>query len=298
MDKFSLSGLASEAGIPAPETFLADDEIFLCGQDRIFERGWIVKPRFGSASAEVDIIRRKKEFALWMTKKRFRQKRFVMQEYIPGDTLFYFRLYMHSSGKAVHTSCAKCRRPELRIHQGRGLMIEDVEPPAFSSQIVSLLAGLGYAGYGHMQLKLDERDNVARAIEFNARLSRGTWTEMRCGLDAPTLTIALLQGKDISPAPSPEKGPVFLWPVQDLLIFLFYAFLKLVRIFASRKRVLPQWKEMAGHYFRVYFKKGKKRLFDNYTCNVFKDPAVSFSYWLVFCFYLANEFKSDPIPKD
>ncbi|MFA5117369.1 MAG: hypothetical protein WC695_00790 [Candidatus Omnitrophota bacterium] len=295
-DKFTIIRLAREQGLRCPETFLVEDADKL----RFPETGStspvaVVKPRFASASRGICFIKDRGDWEAWRQKNKARAHEFVVQEYIPGDTIAYARVYMRRDGTLFLGSCAVCQRPEMTIHQNFGLLLIKKNLPAYFNKIVSLFASEQFIGYGHVQLKVDARDGMHKVMEVNVRISEGTWSEVREGVNGPLISLSLFENKAVALPVSTDKGEVvFVWPARDICIFIFYlflrgeAFLKEKLLSGKKTRKLPPVSAMLKHYYDIYFSRRRRVECDNYFKFFLRDPLVSLAHWASFC-YLLNK---------
>jgi carbamoyl-phosphate synthase large subunit len=295
-DKFTVIQLAREKGISCPGTFLVED-----GEKLVFpETGnqypvAVIKPRFGNASRGICFIKNRGDFYAWREKNKDATREFVVQEYIPGDTITYVRVYMRPDATPFLGSCAVCQRPEMTIHQNFGLLLIKKSLPPYFNKIVSLFASERFIGYGHVQLKVDARDGLHKVMEVNVRISEGTWTEDRGGINGPLISLSLFENKAITlPVSNDKSEVVFVWPMRDMCIFIFYlflrgeAFVKEKILFRKKTKRLPSFSEMLKHYRDIYFSGRRRVECDNYFKFFLRDPLVSLAHWASFC-YLLNK---------
>ncbi|MBL7196945.1 MAG: ATP-grasp domain-containing protein [Candidatus Omnitrophica bacterium] len=298
MDKFNVIQLAQKEGVPCPQTYLVSE--LNIQKKELFSSPKIIKPRFANASRGVCLIKSRDEFRKWLSQHKDESNKFIIQEYIPGDKIVYYRVYMKKEGVPLVTSCVACQRPEMILHQSCGLIMEKEEAPEFWQKIVSLFSKQGYTGYAHAQLKVDERDGIPKLMEINPRISRGTWAETKLGLNGPMTSMLLLEGKNnIKLQVKDNSSIIFVWPMQDLFIFIFFLGIYIKEIIFNkilgRKeqiRKIPTLQEMFKHYSNIYISRKKNKITSNYFSNFFKDPKVSLSYWLSFCYSLKRMFKN------
>jgi len=300
MDKFNIIKLALKEGIPCPETYLANDPILKEKEDGWFKTVKIIKPRFGSASRSIAFIKDADGYKDWILRYGKEADRFILQDFIPGDTMVYCRVYLRKNGELFYSSCAKCQRPEMMIHQGCGLILEYNPPPEFSRNITALFRNQGYVGYGHAQLKVDRNTGIAKLIEINTRISRGTWSEVALGVDSPKTVLALYKNEHLEGQKIKEASRIiFVWPFQDWAIFSAYTIFLILRKVrklsgednSKNTKSFPGFKEMLRHYKHIYCNKDKKIIPDNYFRNFFLDPLVVCSYIIFFNYRIFKEFK-------
>ncbi|MFH2144431.1 MAG: ATP-grasp domain-containing protein [Candidatus Omnitrophota bacterium] len=299
MDKFNIIRLAEKEAIPCPKTYLVS-ELNIRKED-LFRAPKIIKPRFANASRGICLINNQDEFEKWLSPHKDEAYKFIIQEYIPGNTIVYYRVYMKKEGEPLITSCVACQRPEMILHQSCGLIMEKEKAPGFWKNIVTLFSNQKYTGYAHAQLKLDQRDGIPKLMEINPRISRGTWAETKLGLNGPMTSMFLLDGKnDIRLQVKDNSSIIFVWPMQDLFIFVFFfgAYIKEIIFNKMRGRKeqirrMPAVQEMLKHYSDIYLSRKKHKITSNYFSNFFKDPKVSLSYWISFCYSLKRMFRKE-----
>jgi carbamoyl-phosphate synthase large subunit len=298
-DKFEVIRLAESKGIPHPKTFLASEikELPL-REENSTEPVAIIKPRFGNASRGVFFVNEESGWKRWLEANRSNLHKFVVQEYIPGDTIVNLRVYMKRDGTVLFASCSGCRRPQLIIHQSCGIVHTKAGFPPCYEKVVSLLRDKNYFGYAHAQFKIDSRCGAHKLMEINVRIGRGTWTEMRMGVNRPLISLSLFRNTAVEvPEAVDETNVIFVYPMQDIFVFILYLFslpkaaFKRWALRSRKTRRLPGISEMLKHYYAVYFSGRKKIECDNYFKFFFKDTLVSLTYWFSFCYQLRKKYR-------
>jgi len=294
-DKDSVINLARHYQIPHPSTVRMDE---WRGSEDDMEP-FIIKPRFGSAARDIFTGSNMDSLMKWKCDHENNLTDYVFQNFIPGDTMYYFRVYLSRDGTLIHSSCSQCKRPEMIIHQSRGLLVQNCADPPCAGQIIQLFRELGYVGYAHAQLKLDFNDTVTKIIEINPRISRGTWTEHYSLINGPVLSLELFEGKKGHVNQYIDRRDIFfVWPMQDFVILIWSLIRKIIqqikRVLISSCRgdygIMPTIRELLVHYSAIYLSH-KKKVCDNYCKRFFKDPFVSITYWVSFCYALFKDSK-------
>jgi len=299
-DKYTTVRLAKEIGIACPTTdVLSHENVGMFEKDN-YRTPRIIKPRFSSAARGVCIINDKNDFVRWVTTHRETLSHHIIQEYIPGDTMVYYRVYCNSGGTCVYASCAQCRRPELLIHQSRGIMLEQCAASRDIITIEAVFKKLNYVGYAHAQFKVNSLTGRPECMEINPRISRGTWTEAYAGINGPLLSLMLHEHSAATVTPHAQVSAyIFMWPGQDIIIFLwtmcriFMRWIRTILFHHSSKRyvTIPSCKAMVMHYYSVYFKHKKKYswFFRMSLC----DPVVSLYAWISFVYTYTKSLVTD-----
>jgi len=290
MDKLTSIRLARQVGLDVPLTLAAS------------ETGWkqfpaLLKPRFGCAGEGQHLVLTPKELEEWRNNNK-NPENFVLQEFIPGERIVYLRLYMDRSGRLYASSFAENQRPAMKLHQTRALLLHSIPiPKKMLTRAVTMLGDLKYSGYCHFQMKVDQRDNVEKVMEVNARISRGTWSEYNQAFDPVQVSRMLINGniKAQEPVRRGDKvGTLYVWPLQDLTVYLFLIFQRLSNFFKGLigskvpKGDFPGMRSMVRHYRKTYFSK-KPKMADNYTRHLWHDPLPAMAN--VMFFFINNLIK-------
>lgn len=299
-DKQKAIAFVSAAGVSCPGSWVLDEACIRQISEETFRERKIIKPRFSSAARGVYVVHSQKEFDAWFKKNGSTASCNVLQEYIPGNTMLYYRMYFDSQGVCVHSSCAQALRPEMLVYQSRGLLLENIRAPECITPLECFFQKLDYRGYVHAQFKIDQRTGKPIFLETNPRISRGTWTEMYSGINGPQLSRELLQGIRTNIVSSALEGPayVFVWPIQDLIILFDVlakkAVRRLGRMFfygdSETCDIIPSVSSIVLHYQTIYFKRKKKYNF--FVKNFLCDPIAGLFYWSSFLYTYTKSFKS------
>jgi len=292
VDKYRITKLAERENIPCPGTFLViNPEEFEKG---VMKLGFpaILKWRFGSGSREVKFVDKDNYESIRRSIQIHGERHYILQEFIPGKEMVYIRVYANQSHLPIAESYVRNKRPELRIFQGRGISEETIEPPEIAGKIRDFFKNIEYIGYGHVQLKRDARNEKLKFLELNFRISQGTWGEMALGFNAPLVNYNLFYARDYNSCVyNKPPGVVFLYPVQDAVIFFKYL-LYLFRKYAYNSipplswrknpyEKLPLLSELIHDFNKRYISlQFSQRKYDIFFVSLRKDPLVSLAYWL------------------
>jgi predicted ATP-grasp superfamily ATP-dependent carboligase len=298
-DKQKVIEHAIEAGILCPATNILNQVSIQRIKRNDFDKFKIIKPRFGNSARGVSLISNKREFEQWLSKYRDAAEEYIMQDFVPGNTMIYYRCYFDKNGICVHSSCAESRRPEMLAFQSRGLFLENIDITEALKPVSRILKKLKYIGYAHAQFKVDQRSSNPVFLEINPRISRGTWTEEFSGINGPRISLILHNRSELQPVISNTKDSyVFVWPVQDIIILLDVIMKKIVQkvstIFfrnkTARYDIIPSVATIWRHYRGLYSQRGKK--YNAFIRNFFYDPTVALLYWFSFMYTHTKSFKT------
>ena len=162
-----------------------------------FDRKYIIKPNFGAASRDVNIVNNKKEFLHY--KNKFKKKDFIIESFRPGKEFvldgfvingkfdFYYLAEKEKTKKSNYLVCHVYKLP--KINQRIQYKIKNV--------IENCLKSFSYNnGPFHAEIIFNEKNNEIHPIEIHARgggFHIGTkMIERLCNIYPPQLELDLL----------------------------------------------------------------------------------------------------------
>ncbi len=121
----------------------------------------------------------------------------IIQELIPGPdrNLIYWAGFVGADGRVRGRFVGRKLRV-MPAHFGSASFVQLVDMPEVEESCERFLSGLGYQGLAGIELKIDERDGVAKLIEVNPRF--GLWEDIGipAGVDLPHEAVAALFGEE------------------------------------------------------------------------------------------------------
>jgi D-aspartate ligase len=201
--KDGLQAIASEFGIPAPQTILVKDrgEIELIANQATYpvilkptESTYWHHPRiagllrkgFLDGRAKVILCENSSELLDIYHRVASYDDHLVVQEVVPGEDsrLVYFSFYLdrHSSPLGIFAG-----RKYRIIPKGFGSAsyVRSMYDPELTDLALTFLSKIGYQGLGGIEFKKDARDERYKLIEFNTRFGMWDGLSVRCGVDLP-----------------------------------------------------------------------------------------------------------------
>jgi hypothetical protein len=272
MDKYAVIQDAQKKGIPCPKTYLPNhpDDLRVIARKLGFPL--VIKPRFSSGSRGLEIVSNAADFASRIDAVRTTYGWPIVQEYIPG-VIKSAMMLIDLEGKVKELFCER----HHRSFRGHVTVEESIPPFPEAVRLSSLLAELGYQGPVFAQTKVDSRDDLAKLLEVNVRLSAGVWTEMEAGIDVPWLTLQMARGDKIN-AQSYRAGVIEIDVFADLLALGFFIFTKIFKgNGAGDQDGLPSLRDQVKAYKATYTARDK--VLDPYFRHFLESPVVSLAYW-------------------
>lgn len=180
-DKVAAADFFGRLNLPIPSTLSMNDPLY----------PKIAKPRRGSASKGIKIIREESEKRAIVDVDDY-----LIQEYIPDADEYTVDCYVDKSGRIV---CAVPRR-RLEVAGGEVTRTVTVDVPALNQASLTILERTGLRGAVTLQFLHDKRSARYLLMEINPRLGGGAVCAVHAGADLPGYIIAESLGLEIEPA--------------------------------------------------------------------------------------------------
>ncbi len=226
--------LASQHGFPMPRTCfpMSKSDVEAFAQEARFP--CLVKPEFSKSWADlpshspffekkVVIAKSPEELLHVYTLAAGLGSAMIAQEVIqgPDENLLYVVLCLDRAGKVLGSFTGRKIRV-TPIHFGSASYVRVVSQEALEAQCAAFLARLRFWGVCGVELKIDERDGVAKLVEINPRL--GLWDELgqSVGVDIGRLAYQDLIGLSSAPVRKTVSTPGWVSIGRDVRAFLEY----------------------------------------------------------------------------
>ena len=219
-----LPRVAAEAGVPSPETVLAD------GDDSVREAGlrapMVVKAvegqefalTFGQKALVAESVDEALAVARVASERGFQT---IVQEIVPDshERIYSLLAYVARDGRPLVTLVGrKVRQGPLRF--GTSAVFEVDYEPTVLDQGLRLLQTAGYTGIAHVEFAQDPRDGEFRVLEVNTRLP--VWAALAANrhLDLPRIVYDDLSGLEVSPLPTFKDDLTWVYLAKDVHVSL------------------------------------------------------------------------------
>ena len=253
-DKARLIAFCRTLEIPVPLTFLSEDyrdaeALIDAARSAVFPL--VVKPAVsrirtegGWINAVVRYARTEKELRAVLSSAPFEHSPFLVQERVQGPGVGIFLLMKDG---LVLARFAHRRIREKPPSGGVSVLCESIEPPSGALDAATrLLGNVRWNGVAMVEFKIDERDNVPKLLEVNARFWGSLQLAVSSGVDFPFLLVRMARGDEISGFVDYRMGMKVRWELGDLdhlwiRLFRNSSGLFLPSRYPSRPRVLANF---------------------------------------------------------
>lgn len=136
--------------------------------------------------------------------------RFLLQEYIPGETHDLCALFRRGEPRATLTSRRLITFP---LTGGAGIYNETTARTDVREAGLKILRSLRWHGPAQVEFKIDSRDGVPVLIDLNGRLWGTLGLSTYAGINFPALTCLMAVEGDIPAQPACPPGIRYRWPL-------------------------------------------------------------------------------------
>lgn len=223
-DKLRLLRLSKHLGIPMPRTIFSTD--FKDHESLIGRAGKLgfplvlkpgrsrIKTGPGWINAGVRYARDEEDLRNQIGEEPFKSFPFVLQERVEGPGVGVF-LLMHKGEILAKFSHRRIR--EKPPSGGVSVLCESIEaPPLALSSATALLRELNWYGVAMVEFKWDNRDNLPKLMEINARFWGSLQLAVSVGVDLPYLLYLLTLGQELKKQENYRAGLRLRWELGDL----------------------------------------------------------------------------------
>jgi len=189
-DKLKTMAACMSNDIPCPKTILVDKPSLMDIKLNSMSFPLVIKPRTGFSAVGFRTIDNDSDIEEILTKTFEKYGPYLIQEYIPQTDLQYkAELYVDNDGN-LKSACVFAKIRWYPINGGSSTMNVTVERPDIIENCKRLLKAIGWRGYADIDLIQDPRDNVAKIMEINPRI---TGSVKICYVSGVNFTIQILQ---------------------------------------------------------------------------------------------------------
>ncbi|MEX0608906.1 MAG: ATP-grasp domain-containing protein [Balneolaceae bacterium] len=220
--KDQMANLLTHHHFQAPKTWDLKDTL----PDDLNENDFplLIKPIDGSSGMGIQKIHHKQHLADII--KGVNKSNYILQEIIPGQDLGCSVLAVDGEIKAYTIQ-------KVLVHKNFGVAtaIRFVDHPEVLESTKKLINLTGYSGLAHLDFRLDERDNMPKLIDFNARFWFSLLGSKAAGVDFTLLCCLTATGTAFV---RPEyKNIIYLAGINTLRYYMR-------KVFSPKKAFLPK----------------------------------------------------------
>jgi predicted ATP-grasp superfamily ATP-dependent carboligase len=287
LDKYRTVQAAREIGFPCPKTYLAESEEDLKRISEELGFPLVIKPRCTAGGRGFEKIG---DLSALLAKRQIvtAPGSYMIQEFIPGKQEEDLILVLDTHGVLKMAFADKRFRAFSRLHQNSPTANESLGSRPYAMHAAKLGKNIGWWGSMTVQMKIDSRDGAAKLLEINPRMGWLLWLRVAAGINEPWMCLKIAKGEEVPAVKDYPAGTMFLYPVEDLLVFG----LKLIDLLVYKFRINVQGRspidplnpplsigELMRSYKETYFNR-KKKLYNFYFTYFFNDSLVSMFWWI------------------
>jgi predicted ATP-grasp superfamily ATP-dependent carboligase len=220
-DKLELMEYCMNNDIPCPVTCKLDREFNpdLLGN---FNFPVIVKPRKGIGAMGVVKVEKPKMVSEIVPGLYNKYGPLLMQEYIPQQNGMQYQAQAFLDRNSCMKVCMVIEKPRFfPVNGGTSTANVTVENAKIVETCRQLLEGIGWTGAADVDLILDPRDNIAKVLEINPRVTAGIKIGFAAGIDYADLHIRYALGEEIPEIKQYKLGVYSRNIFMDLMWFIF-----------------------------------------------------------------------------
>lgn len=217
-DKLNTMRVCMENDIPCPVTLTEIEEI----TEENFSNAkypMVVKPRVGYGAIGFKVVNSFEELTK-LFKNIENPKNYIFQEYIPQTDIQYECAMFVDDNNEVKTSLVFSKNRWFPVNGGSSTLNITVERPDIVENCSKLLKKINWRGAADIDLIQDPRDNTAKIMEINPRVSGSVKICFDSGVDQARQMLELAFNKEVTEFQRYELGNRLRCSQTDLLWFL------------------------------------------------------------------------------
>lgn len=217
-DKLETMRVCMENDIPCPNTALSYEE-YLSNQNS-FQFPVVVKPRTGCGAVGFHIANDEKDLKKYYGLAEKKYGKCLIQEYIPQtDFQYKAELYIDKAGE-LKSAIVFAKVRWYPVEGGSSTLNQTVDRPDIIKSCRKLLQVIGWRGYADIDLIQDPRDNTAKIIEINPRITGSVKICFKSGVNFAQQIIEDMNGKPVTPMLEYKKNVYLRYFQKDILWLL------------------------------------------------------------------------------
>ena len=217
-DKLKTMQVCMDNGIPCPKTFYSLDDFLAL--EKTISYPVVIKPRTGQAAVGFHISDAKENVVEYYQKAEKKYGPMLIQEYIPQTDIQYkCEMYVDREG-TLKAACVFAKNRWYPIDGGSSTLNTTVDRLDIIETCKLLLKKIGWKGYADIDLIQDPRDNVAKVMEINPRITGSVKICYEAGVNFSKLILQDFKGETVDEAFNTNFGVQLRYMHTDILWFL------------------------------------------------------------------------------
>lgn len=218
-NKNETMNICQQIGVPCPKTVYRPDSV-----DSVVAAGLmypiVVKPAVGYGAIGFKKVSSETELRTICAEPGFELSQNVFQEYIPQTDIQYECAMFMDDNDEVKTSVVFSKNRWFPVEGGSSTLNITVERPDIVASCEKLLKAIHWRGACDIDLIQDPRDNTAKIMEINPRVSGSVKICYEAGVNQSRQMMELSQGNEVTDYPKYRIGQRLRCSQTDLLWFI------------------------------------------------------------------------------
>ncbi len=218
-DKFKTMKVCMENNIPCPVTLDCISDVREVLNSGI-QFPIVIKPRVGYGAIGFKIINTDEELVALFNDGERNPQEYVFQEYIPQTGFQYACTVFLGNDNKVKTAVVYCKNRWFPINGGAGTLNTTVMCPDIIENSVNLLKKINWRGAAEIDFIQNERDNTAKVMEINPRVSGSVKIVFEAGVNLARQMLELVYDTPVTEYKRYRIGQRLRCSQIDLLWFI------------------------------------------------------------------------------
>lgn len=214
-DKLKTMKVCMDNGIPCPQTYISEklDDL----KDMKLQFPVCIKPRTGYSAVGFRKIDKPEELEGIVKASIEKYGPSLIQEYIPQTDLQYkAEIFVDKNGE-IKSACVFSKVRWYPVDGGSSTLNMTVNRPDIVESCKKLLKAIHWRGYADIDLIQDPRDNVAKIMEINPRITGSVKICYACGVNFSEQILQDYLDVPVTPYMEYEEGKYLRYLHTDLL---------------------------------------------------------------------------------
>lgn len=196
-DKLKLMQYCMANDLPCPKTYALDDDT-ITRLSSLLEFPVMVKPVRGVGAIGVERFDSQEELLKVYPSMKERYGDLIIQEFIAPDGSMQYQAEAFVDENGEMKVCMVILKPRFfPVKGGTSTANMTIDHPEITATTKNLLEGLKWKGAADVDYILDPRDNIAKILEINPRVTAGIKIGFVAGIDYADLHLKLAFGEPI-----------------------------------------------------------------------------------------------------